>query len=241
MVQKDSLSKHEQNCGVVKMRVLLIEDDARTAKDIEQILKSQSFQVYTTDLGEEGLDLAKLYDYNIIVLDLGLPDISGFEVLRSLRTAKVKTPVIILSGLSSIEDKVKGLNLGADDYMTKPFHKDELVARINAIVRRSRGHTDSVIQLGCLSINISTRTVRVNGTEAQLTRKEYELIAALFLHRGQKLSREMLLDHIYGGIDEPDYRTIDVFVGRIRRKLGTDCIVAVRGYGYMLKELEEVE
>src|SRR3978361_1614074 len=122
------------------MRVLLIEDDSATAQSIELMLKSESLNTYTTDLGEEGVDLGKLYDYDIILLDLNLPDMSGYEVLRSLRVAKVKTPILILSGMSSIEDKVKGLGFGADDYLSKPFHKDELVARIPAIVRPSKGH-----------------------------------------------------------------------------------------------------
>ena len=125
------------------MRVLLIEDDSATAQSIELMLKSENFNVYTTDLGEEGVDLGKLYDYDIIMLDLHLPDMSGYEVLRTLRVAKVKTPILILSGLAAIEDKVKGLGFGADDYMTKPFHKDELVARIHALVRRSKGHAQS--------------------------------------------------------------------------------------------------
>src|ERR1700722_17564872 len=129
----------------IRMRVLLIEDDSATAQSIELMLKSEKFNVYSTDLGEEGIDLGKIYDYDIILLDLNLPDMSGFEVLRKLRISKVKTPILILSGLAGIEDKIKGLGFGADDYMTKPFHKDELVARIHAIVRRSRGHAQSVI------------------------------------------------------------------------------------------------
>src|ERR1700689_409233 len=141
------------------MRVLLIEDDSATAKSIELMLKSDSIIVYTTDLGEEGIDLGKIYDYDIIVLDLNLPDMSGFEVLRSLRVSKVKTPILILSGIAGIEDKVRGLGFGADDYMTKPFHKDELVARIHAIVRRSKGHAQSVIQTGDLIVNLDTKTV----------------------------------------------------------------------------------
>jgi two-component system cell cycle response regulator CtrA len=130
------------------MRVLLIEDDSATAQSIELMLKSESFNVYTTDLGEEGIDLGKIYDYDIILLDLNLPDMSGFDVLRSLRVSKVKAPILILTGLDTIEDKVRGLGFGADDYITKPFHRDDLVARINAIVRRSRGHAESVIQTG---------------------------------------------------------------------------------------------
>ena len=145
------------------MRVLLIEDDSATAQSIELMLKSESFNVYTTDLGEEGVDLGKLYDYDIILLDLNLPDMSGYEVLRTLRVAKVQTPILILSGLAGIEDKVRGLGFGADDYMTKPFHKDELVARIHAIVRRSKGHAQSVIQTGDLTVNLDTKTVEVAG------------------------------------------------------------------------------
>ena len=127
------------------MRVLLIEDDSATAQTIELMLGSERFNVYTTDLGEEGIDLGKLFDYDIILLDLNLPDVSGYEVLRTLRVSKVQTPILILSGYNNIEDKVKGLGFGADDYLTKPFHKDELVARINAIVRRSKGHAESII------------------------------------------------------------------------------------------------
>src|SRR4029079_15871981 len=135
-----------------EMRVLLIEDDSATAQSIELMLKSENFNVYTTDLGEEGVDLGKLYDYDIILLDLNLPDMSGYEVLRSLRLAKVKTPILILSGLAGIQDKVKGLGFGADDYLTKPFHKDELVARIHAIVRRSEGHAESVVTCGDMTV-----------------------------------------------------------------------------------------
>src|ERR1700694_2182831 len=122
------------------MRVLLVEDDSATAQSIELMLKSEQMSVYTTDLGQEGVELGKLYDYDIILLDLNLPDISGFEVLKNLRVSKISTPVLVLSGLAGIEDKVRSLGFGADDYLTKPFHKDELVARIHAIVRRSKGH-----------------------------------------------------------------------------------------------------
>src|ERR1022692_1300767 len=155
------------------MRVLLIEDDSSIAQSIELMLKSESFNVYTTDLGEEGVDLGRLYDYDIILLDLNLPDMSGFEVLRTLRVSKVKTPILILSGLAGIEDKCKGLGFGADDYMTKPFHKDELVARIHAIVRRSKGHAQSVIQTGDLVLNLDSKTVEAFGSRVHFTVKEY--------------------------------------------------------------------
>src|ERR1017187_7969545 len=153
------------------MRVLLIEDDSATAQSIQLMLQSEGFNVYTTDLGEEGADLGKVYDYDIILLDLNLPDMSGFEVLKTLRVSKVRTPTLILSGLAGIEDKVKGLGFGGDDYMPKPFHKDELVARIHAIVRRSQGHAQSVIEIGDLQLNLDARTVNVNGQRVHLTGK----------------------------------------------------------------------
>src|SRR5207302_3410231 len=163
------------------MRVLLIEDDSATAQSIELMLKSESFNVYTTDLGEEGVDLGKLYDYDIILLDLNLPDMSGFEVLRSLRVSKVKTSILILSGVAGIEDKVKGLGFGADDYMTKPFHKEELVARIHAIVRRSKGHAQSVVQTGNFIVNLDAKTVEISQARLHLTGKEYQILEPLSL------------------------------------------------------------
>src|SRR5512136_1805123 len=166
------------------MRVLLIEDDSATAQSIELMLKSENFNVYTTDLGEEGIDLGRLYDYDIILLDLNLPDMSGYEVLRTLRVAKVKTPILILSGLASVEDRVKGLGYGADDYLTKPFHKDELVARIHAIVRRSKGHAQSLITIGDLVVNLDQKMVEVSGARVHLTSKEYQMLELLCLRKG---------------------------------------------------------
>ena len=173
------------------MRVLLIEDDSAMARSIELMLRSEGFNVYTTDLGEEGIDLGKLYDYDIIVLDLQLPDMSGFEVLKSLRLAKVQTPVLILSGNAIVEAKVKALGFGADDYMTKPFHKDELVARIQAVVRRSKGHSQSVITTGKLTVNLDAKTVEVDGSRVHLTGKEYQMLELLSLRKGTTLTKEM--------------------------------------------------
>ena len=228
------------------MRVLLIEDDSATAQSIELMLKSESFNVYTTDLGEEGVDLGKLYDYDIILLDLNLPDMSGFEVLRSLRVSKVKTPILILSGLAGIEDKVKGLGFGADDYMTKPFHKDELIARIHAIVRRSKGHAQSVINTGDLTVNLDQKTVEVGGARVHLTGKEYQMLELLSLRKGTTLTKEMFLNHLYGGMDEPELKIIDVFICKLRKKLanasnGKNYIETVWGRGYVLREPSEEE
>ncbi len=222
------------------MRVLLIEDDSATAQSVELMLKSESFNVYTTDLGEEGIDLGKVYDYDIILLDLNLPDMSGFEVLRSLRVSKVKTPILILSGLAGIGDKVKGFGFGADDYMTKPFHKDELVARIHAIVRRSKGHAQSVVQSGDLLVNLDAKTTEVNGVRVYLTGKEYQVLELLSLRKGMTISKEMFLNHLYGGMDEPELKIIDVFMCKLRKKLanasgGKNYIETVWARGYMLR------
>jgi two-component system cell cycle response regulator CtrA len=226
------------------MRVLLIEDDSATAQSIELMLKSENFNVYTTDLGEEGVDLGKLYDYDIILLDLNLPDMSGYEVLRTLRVAKVKTPILILSGLAAIEDKVKGLGFGADDYLTKPFHKDELVARIQAIVRRSNGHAQSVIATGDLIVNLDQKTVEVAGARVRLTGKEYQMLELLSLRKGTTLTIEMFLNHLYGGMDEPELKIIDVFICKLRKKLanasgGRNYIETVWGHGYVLRGFNE--
>jgi len=223
------------------MRVLLIEDDRATAQSIELMLKSESFNIYTTDLGEEGIDLGKLYDYDIILLDLNLPDISGFEVLRSLRVSKVKIPILILSGLTGIEDKVNGLGFGADDYMTKPFHKDELVARIHAIVRRSKGHAQSVVITGDLSVNLDAKIVEISGARVRLTGKEYQMLELLSLRKGTTLTKEMFFNNLYGGMDEPGIKIIDVFICKLRKKLaiasnGKDYIETVWGRGYALRE-----
>ena len=223
------------------MRVLVVEDDSATAQSIELMLKSGSFNVYTTDLGEEGIDLGKIYDYDIILLDLNLPDMSGFEVLRSLRVSKVKTPILILSGLAGIEDKVRGLGFGADDYMTKPFHKDELVARIHAIVRRSKGHAQSIIQIDDLTVNLDTKTVAVNGTRVHLTGKEYQMLELLSLRKGTTQTKEMFLNHLYGGMDEPELKIIDVFICKLRKKLanassGKNYIETIWGRGYVMRD-----
>ncbi len=223
------------------MRVLLIEDDGTTAQSIELMLKSASFVIYTTDLGADGIDLSKVYEYDIILLDLNLPDMSGFEVLRSLRASKVSTPTLILSGLAGIEDKIKGLGGGADGYMTKPFHKDELVARIHSIVRRYRGHAQSVIEVDDLVINLDTKSVAVDGERVYLTGKEYQMLELLALRKGTTLSKEVILNNLYGGMEEPEPKIIDVFICKLRKKLanasgGTDYIETVWGRGYMLRE-----
>ena len=226
------------------MRVLLVEDDTSTAKSIEMMLKSEGYICDCTDLGEDGLEIGKIYDYDLIVLDLMLPDIDGYEVLRRLRAAKVKTPILILSGLSEPDKKVKGLGFGADDYLTKPFDKDELVARIQAIVRRSKGYSESIIRTGKLSVNLDTRTVEVDNQPLHLTGKEYGILELLSLRKGTTLTKEMFLNHLYGGMDEPELKIIDVFVCKLRKKLsaatgGDNYIETVWGRGYVLRDPQE--
>jgi len=223
------------------MRVLLIEDDSATAHSIELMLTSEGFNVYTTDLGEEGVDLGKLYDYDIILLDLNLPDMTGLDVLRHLRTSRIQTPVMILSGTAEVETKVKTFGGGADDYMTKPFHKDELVARVHAVVRRSKGHAQSVITTGDMTVNLDSKTVEVRGQRVHLTGKEYQMVELLSLRKGSTLTKEMFLNHLYGGIDEPEVKIIDVFICKVRKKLtaatmGKDYIETVWGRGYVLRD-----
>ena len=223
------------------MRVLLVEDDTSIANSIVAMLRSEGFVVDTTDLGEDGLEIGKIYDYDIILLDLMLPDIDGYEVLHRLRSAKVDTPILILSGLTDMQHKVKGLGIGADDYLTKPFHKSELIARIQAIIRRSKGHSQSVITAGRLSVNLDTRTVEIDGQPVHLTGKEYAILELLALRKGTTLTKEMFLNHLYGGIDEPELKIIDVFVCKLRKKLsaatsGENYIETVWGRGYVLRE-----
>ena len=226
------------------MQVLLIEDDSATAQSIELMLKSEGYKIYTTDLGEEGVDLGKIFNYDIILLDLDLPDVSGYEVLKSLRVNKVSTPILILSGLGGIEDKVKGLGFGADDYMTKPFHKDELIARIQAVVRRSQGHAQSIVETGELKVNLDAKTVEARGQIVHLTGKEYQMLELLSLRKGTTLTKEMFLNHLYGGMDEPELKIIDVFICKLRKKLqaatgGKHYIETVWGRGYVLRNPSE--
>ncbi|WP_422028662.1 response regulator transcription factor CtrA [Roseovarius sp.] len=223
------------------MRVLLVEDDPTTSKSIELMLTHANLNVYTTDMGEEGIDLAKLYDYDLILLDLGLPDMDGHDVLRQLRLARVDTPILILTGADDTENKIKGFGFGADDYLTKPFHREELVARIHAIVRRSKGHAQSVIRTGKVHVNLDAKTVDVDGKTVHLTGKEYQMLELLSLRKGTTLTKEMFLNHLYGGMDEPELKIIDVFICKLRKKLaeatgGANYIETVWGRGYVLRD-----
>ncbi|MEQ9038493.1 MAG: response regulator transcription factor [Silicimonas sp.] len=228
------------------MRVLLVEDDPTTSRSIEMMLSHANLNVYATDLGEEGIDLAKLYDYDLILLDLDLPDMDGHEVLRQLRLARVETPILILTGTDDTESKIKGFGFGADDYLTKPFHREELVARIHAIIRRSKGHAQSLIETGRITVNLDAKTVEAEGKTVHLTGKEYQMLELLSLRKGTTLTKEMFLNHLYGGMDEPELKIIDVFICKLRKKLsiatgGDNYIETVWGRGYVLRDPQPLE
>ncbi|MGI4852048.1 MAG: response regulator transcription factor [Janthinobacterium lividum] len=224
------------------MQILIIEDDRTTSKTIEMALKSKDYSFHTVDNGQEAIELARREEYDLLILDLGLPDISGYDVLKRLRNAKVTTPILILSGYSETDAKVKGFGGGADDYLTKPFNKDELNARVLAIVRRSKGHHASCIEIGQLKIDLEDKTVEGNGRSIDLTKREYAILELLAMRRGSTLSKEVFLNNLYGAsMDELDMKIIDVFVCKLRKKIAKalnqdNYIKTVWGRGYVLED-----
>ena len=223
------------------MRVLVVEGDQSTARSIELMLSHANFNVFVSDLGEDAVDLASLYDYDLITLETNLPDMSGFEVMCQLRRARITTPILVLSGADDTESKIKAFGFGADDYLTKPFHREELIARIHAIIRRSKGHSQSSIVTGKISLNLDQKTVEVAGKPVHLTGKEYQMLELLSLRKGTTLTKEMFLNRLYGGIDEPEPKIIDVFICKLRKKLseatgGEHYIETVWGRGYVLRD-----
>jgi len=222
------------------MRILLVEDDLTTARGITMTLKSHGMVVESAYTGEEALDLARLYDYDVSFLDLLLPDMEGYEVVRRLRAARRDTPVLILSGLSKPGAKVKGFGLGADDYMLKPFDGSELVARLQAIVRRSKGIAQPTVSVGRLTLDLGAREASVAGRTVHLTGKEYAILELLTLRKGMVLTKEAFLNHLYGGMDEPEAKIIDVFICKLRKKLHQagceELIGTVWGRGYVMRD-----
>ena len=226
----------------VTMRVLLVEDDRRMARSVELMLDNAGFEHETAFNGETALEYARTYEFDVVMLDLTLPDMHGHEVLKRLRMLRIATPVLILSGDSETGTKVTGFGAGADDYVTKPFDREELMARIHALVRRSQGHAQSLIITGPVSIDLAARTVEVAGRRVGLTGKEYAILEMLSLRKGMTLTKEMFLTHLYGGRDEPELKIIDVFICKLRKKLhlagapASGCIETVWGRGYSLRD-----
>ncbi len=223
------------------MHILVIEDDKITNQNICLLLKRDRMIPEAAYCGRDGLELIKLYEYDLIILDLLLPDMQGIEILKQIRQQKVDTPVLVLSGLNQTDKKVECFNAGADDYLTKPYERIELLARIKAIVRRNRGISDAVICIGKIKIDMNTKTVFVGNQLVPLTAKEYALLELLALKKGITVTKETCLNQLYGIMDElPDSKIIDVFLCKMRRKIkaltgGEDYIQNVWGRGYILK------
>ncbi len=222
------------------MRILLAEDDRTIARGISFVLQQARMVVDTAETGAEAIDLAKLYDYDAIIMDVMLPDGEGFDVVRRIRAMKNAAPILMLSAQALAEAKIKGLQAGADDYLAKPFDQQELVARLQAIIRRSKGFSHSRLEVGGIIMDLSAREVSVDGLPVALTSKEYAILELLVLRRGAVLSKENFLDHLYGGIDEPDAKIIDVFICKLRKKLasaGADNLIGtVWGRGYIVRD-----
>ena len=227
------------------MQILMVEDDPTVSQSVVLMLQSDTCALEAAALGHEGVELAKLNGYDLILLDLDLPDLSGYEVLRALRAAGIDTPVLVLSGLSTVANKVKALEFGADDYLTKPFHKDELLARVHAVMRRADVAAEQVVRCGDLAIYLEANRVEIAGQPVGLTKKEFEVLELLALRQGTAISKEMFLSHLYGGMDEPGLKIIDVFLCKLRKKLaavsgGVEYIETVWGRGYMLQDRERL-
>ena len=226
------------------MRIFIIEDDADISKRIENICCSDSFVCHTTDNGIDAVEMIQLYDYAAIILDLMLPDMDGYEVLKRIRAVRNSTPVIVLSGIAMIDEKVKCFSLGADDYITKPFSKSEFLARVHAVIRRTAGHFTSIIEVGPLSVDIRKKSVKLYGNEFAVTNKEYAILELLVLKRGSVLAKDAFLNHMYGGVDEPEAKIIDVLICKLRKKMadasgGVNFIETVWGRGYTLRDTSQ--
>jgi len=221
------------------MRVLLIEAEALAARQMMHVLKARRAIVEHVESGEDGLDLARHYDYDLVLLDHALPDLDGTEVVRRMRAAGINTPAVVMTAQSQADINVRAFQAGADDVIRKPFNPAELQARLQAIMRRSRGYSQPTLVLGSLQLNLDSREVFVGGTSVRLTVKEYAVLELLVLRKGMVLTKDMFLDHLYGGTGEPDSKIIDLLVSRVRKKLADagapDAISTVWGRGHMMR------
>jgi len=216
------------------MRILVVEDDADLSRQLKDALKDVGYAVDVANDGEEGHHLGDTEPYDAVILDLGLPVIDGVSVLQKWRADGKKFPVLILTARDQWSEKVAGFDAGADDYLTKPFHTEELMARLRALLRRAAGHTTDTIDIGGLSVDNRSARAFVDGMSIKLTSHEFRLLSYMATHRDRVISRTELVEHIYDQDFDRDSNTIEVFVGRLRRKIGTDRIETVRGLGYRL-------
>jgi two-component system OmpR family response regulator len=217
------------------VRLLVVEDDRNLNRQIVTALEHAGYAVDKAYDGEEGQFLGETEPYDIIILDLGLPKVDGVSVLTAWRKAGIKTPVLILTARDRWSDKVQGFDAGADDYVTKPFHMEELLAHVRALLRRAAGHATSEIACGPVRLDTRAGRVIVDGNPVKLTSHEYRLLAYLMHHAGRIVSRGELTEHLYDQDFDRDSNTIEVFIGRLRKKLGLDLIQTVRGLGYLIE------
>tara|TARA_B000000460_G_C21451690_1_gene364056 strand:+ start:234 stop:905 length:672 start_codon:yes stop_codon:yes gene_type:complete len=214
------------------MRILVVEDEPTLSKQIVHSLKNVGYAVDAALEGEEGYFLGDTEPYDAIVLDLGLPKIDGFTILDRWRRSGNKTPVLILTARDRWQDKIKGFDIGADDFVTKPFSMEEVIARVRALIRRSKGLAKSIIEFGPISLDTSRSKVMVNGRKIILTLREYKIFSYLIYNQGKVVSRTELTEHTYDKNFDRDSNVIDSFIKKIRNKIGIDCITTVRGMGY---------
>jgi len=218
------------------MKLLLVEDNADLRTALVRSLEGGGYIVEAAGDGEEGAYLGSTGDYDAVILDLGLPLVDGLTVLQGWRDEGISTPVLVLTARGSWREKVQGLRVGADDYLTKPFQTEELLARIEALIRRSKGHSASVIQIGDLAIDMSQRSLSRHGINVPLTAHEFRTLAYLALNRGKVVSQSELTNHLYEQDFERDSNVIEVTVARLRRKIGARTIVTRRGHGYLIPD-----
>jgi two-component system OmpR family response regulator len=218
------------------LRILVVEDDPDLRRQLVSALTDAGYAVDVASDGEEGFFLGDTEPYDVVILDVGLPKMDGISVLEQWRRAERKMPVIILTARDRWSDKVSGMDAGADDYMAKPFHMEELLARVRAQLRRSTGHAKSEIECGPLRLDTKTARVTCSGQTIKLTSHEYRLLAYLMHHNGRVVSRTELVEHLYDQDFDRDSNTIEVFIGRLRKKIPVDLIKTVRGLGYRLSQ-----
>ncbi len=222
------------------MRVLIAEDEGLANRSLVQLLRSNGVIVDQVDTGEEALDLVRHYEYDVALIDLMLPDMDGYDVVRKMRSSRIDTPVIIQSALVQPQARVKAFSIGADDFITKPYDHAELFARMQAIMRRSKGYSQPTLRCGSVQLSLDSREVEVSGRPVHLTGKEYAILELLVLRKGMVLTKEVFLNHLYGGMDEPEMKIIDVFICKLRKKLAEagapNVIGTVWGRGYMVRD-----